>query len=71
MQYREFAPGPDASRLIECYWVLEGAASGVQRVVPDGRAELILNLAQPFEALRMAGGSASPAASSPGSLPGP
>jgi AraC-like DNA-binding protein len=51
MQYREFAPGPDASRLVECYWVLEGPASGVQRVVPDGRAELILNLAQPFEAL--------------------
>ena len=37
--------------MIECYWVLEGDASGVQRVVPDGRAELILNLAQPFEAL--------------------
>ena len=51
MQYREFDPGEDASRLIACYWVLEGAASGVQRVVPDGRAELILNLAQPFEAL--------------------
>ena len=37
--------------MIECYWMLEGTASGVQRVVPDGRAELILNLAQPFEAL--------------------
>src|SRR6185369_10371471 len=38
--------------LVECYWTLEGAAPGmVQRVVPDGRAEIILNLAEPFEAL--------------------
>ena len=52
MRYREFTPGPGASRLVECFWTLEGAAPGmVQRVVPDGRAEVILNLAEPFEAL--------------------
>ena len=53
MHYREFAPGEDASRIVDCYWVLEGAAPGaVQRVVPDGRPELILNLGQPFESLQ-------------------
>ncbi|HEY1493564.1 MAG TPA: helix-turn-helix domain-containing protein [Candidatus Solibacter sp.] len=53
MRYQEFAPGEEASEFIECYWVLEGAEPGsVQRVVPDGRPELILNLGTPFEALR-------------------
>ena len=52
MHYREFAPGEDAGRFVDRYWVLEGAAPGaVQRVVPDGRPELILNLGQPFESL--------------------
>ncbi|MEO8592685.1 MAG: helix-turn-helix domain-containing protein [Candidatus Solibacter sp.] len=52
MRYREFAPGPRASRFVECFWTLDGAAEGtVQRVVPDGRCELILNLREPFEAL--------------------
>ena len=52
MLYREFAPGEDAARFVDRYWVLEGAAPGtVQRVVPDGRPELILNLGQPFESL--------------------
>src|SRR6476469_4664572 len=52
MHYREFAPGEDAGRFVDRYWVLEGAAPGaVQRVVPDGRPELIVNLGQPFESL--------------------
>jgi len=52
MLYREFTPGPRASHLVECFWTLEGPSPGtVQRVVPDGRAEIILNLAEPFEAL--------------------
>ena len=71
MRYREFAPNPDASRLVECYWVLEGAAAGVQRVVPDGRAELILNLAQPFEALENGAWRAQPRCFLAGQLTGP
>ncbi len=52
MHYREFAPGEDAARFVDRYWILEGASPGaVQRVVPDGRPELILNLGQPFESL--------------------
>lgn len=71
MQYREFAPGEDANRLVECYWVLEGNASGVQRVVPDGRAELILNLAQPFEALEGGAWKPQPRCFLAGQLTGP
>jgi AraC-like DNA-binding protein len=53
MRYQEFAAGGEASGFVECYWVLEGAEPGsVQRVVPDGRPELILNLGTPFETLR-------------------
>ena len=53
MRYREFAPGGAASEFVDCYWVLEVPRPGaVQRVVPDGRPELILNLGQPFESLR-------------------
>jgi AraC-like DNA-binding protein len=53
MYYREFAPGEDAGRFVDCFWVLEGAVPGaVQRVVPDGRPELIVNLGQPFESLQ-------------------
>ena len=52
MRYREFAPGGEASRFVECYWELQGTEPGeVQRVVPDGHPELILNFGEPFAAL--------------------
>lgn len=50
MLYRRIAPGEDAARFVDHYWILEGAQPGaVQRVVPDGAPELILNLGAPFE----------------------
>jgi AraC-like DNA-binding protein len=52
VNYREIVPAGPASEFVERYWVLESDASesgSVQRVVPDGTAQLILNLAQPFE----------------------
>ena len=51
MQYREIRPGPAVARYIQCYWLLEddSPADAPQRIVPDGRPELILNFAQPFE----------------------
>src|ERR1700685_1345791 len=52
MTYREFLPGGPAREFVERYWVLESDASEsglVQRVVPDGTAQLILNFAQSFE----------------------
>jgi AraC-like DNA-binding protein len=52
VNYREIAPDGPAREFVECYWVLESDASEssrVQRVVPDGTSQIILNLAQPFE----------------------
>ena len=50
MEYREIEPGNSVKRFVRCYWTLENHAPGceVQRIVPDGRAELILNLGQPY-----------------------
>jgi AraC-like DNA-binding protein len=47
MRYREFPPNREASEFVESFWWLEGEAP-TQRVVPDGRAELILHLGEPF-----------------------
>jgi AraC-like DNA-binding protein len=72
MHYREFAPGEDAGRFVDCFWVLEGATPGaVQRVVPDGRPELILNLGQPFESLQNGQWQAQPHCFLAGQLTGP
>jgi AraC-like DNA-binding protein len=72
MHYREFGPGGNASRFVERYWVLEGAAPGaVQRVVPDGRPELILNLGQPFESLQNGRWKTQPRCFMAGQLTGP
>jgi AraC-like DNA-binding protein len=52
VEYREMAPPPELSELVHRIWVLRGAASGLapfQRAMPDGRAELIFNLGDPFE----------------------
>jgi AraC-like DNA-binding protein len=51
MNYREMAPSAAAARYVKCYWLLEDDAPSrePQRIVPDGRCELILNLARPFE----------------------
>lgn len=50
MRYREIQPNPALGRFVRCYWMLEDTASesGVQRIVPDGRAELIFNLGAPY-----------------------
>jgi len=54
MQYREFRPSEANRSFVDCYWTLElaGGSGAVQRVVPDGRPELILNFANPFEAFQ-------------------
>jgi AraC-like DNA-binding protein len=51
MQYREIKPGPAVRTFIRCFWVLEDDSpeSHSQTIVPDGRAELIINLGLPFE----------------------
>jgi AraC-like DNA-binding protein len=55
MRYRETRPGPEAREFVDRYWILEvdgGGAGEVQRVMPDGSPELILNFEQPFESLQ-------------------
>ncbi|HEY2018034.1 MAG TPA: AraC family transcriptional regulator [Bryobacteraceae bacterium] len=55
MRYRKISPQGAASEFVDCYWALECDGSGPaeeQRVVPDGRAELIVNLGRPFESLQ-------------------
>ena len=54
MRYEEFRPDPALSRVIHRYWFLSGAGAGpvttpqLQPIVPDGRMEIILNLADRF-----------------------
>jgi AraC-like DNA-binding protein len=54
VRYREIAPSPQLRTFIHSIWILEhdGQGAAVQRVVPDGHSELILNLGQPFEAFK-------------------
>jgi hypothetical protein len=51
MQYRVIKPGPAVRTFIRCFWVLEDDSPEIhsQTIVPDGRAELIINLGLPFE----------------------
>jgi AraC-like DNA-binding protein len=51
MRYQEVKPSATAGGLVRCYWMLEDTAlePDIQRIVPDGRAELIFNLGQPYE----------------------
>jgi AraC-like DNA-binding protein len=50
MRYAEYAPSPALASVVECYWILEGAAGGEpQPIVPDGRPEIILHFGDRFE----------------------
>jgi AraC-like DNA-binding protein len=54
MQYEELTPPPELRGLVHRLWVLRGrspAGGPFQRAMPDGRAELIFNFADPFECL--------------------
>jgi AraC-like DNA-binding protein len=52
MDYLELPPPPPLDRVVHRFWFLrtgEGAeSSGVQTIVPDGRAEIVLHLGEPF-----------------------
>ncbi len=54
MDYEELTPPPELGSLVHRVWTLRGRAAAdgpFQRAMPDGRAELIFNLADPFECL--------------------
>jgi hypothetical protein len=51
VRYEQTGPSQANRGFVDCYWYLETglpAEDAVQRVVPDGRPELILNLGEPF-----------------------
>jgi AraC-like DNA-binding protein len=44
LRYREVPPSPDLRWAVECFWFAEGPAGGVERIVPDGCPELVVQL---------------------------
>jgi len=54
MQYRELKPGGAMARFVKTFWMLEDSSPNgdEQRIVPDGRPELIFNLGAPFESCK-------------------
>ena len=49
MRYLELAPAPPLDELVHCFWFLTGdGTEPAQRVVPDGRVELIIHRGEPF-----------------------
>ena len=57
MRYRELPPPPGLSRWVQCLWIFESPhpAAAPQRIVPDGRAELVVHFGQPFAEVDSAG----------------
>ncbi len=55
MEYRELTPSPALAPFVRCYWSLRDteprADRPLERVVPDGRMELIVHLGDPFARL--------------------
>jgi AraC-like DNA-binding protein len=52
MNYQQIRPSAAVGGFVSCYWTLEDdspSLPSVQRIVPDGCPELILNLGTPFE----------------------
>lgn len=51
MLYREFLPSPDLRDRVDCLWILDAPTpptAETERVVPDGRVELIFHLGEPY-----------------------
>ena len=74
MNYRQYQPSEPAARFVACYWTLEetpGAVRAVQRIVPDGCPEMILNLGEPFESFQDQVWEPQPARFFAGQLTGP
>lgn len=57
MHYAELLPPPELESSVRCLWTLEGRAedASVDPVFPDGSPELIINLADAFQAFDPAG----------------
>ena len=57
MRYRERSPHPRLAPFVRCFWSLEGAnaLAGIDRVLPDGHAELIVHCGDLFRRHRLSG----------------
>ena len=57
MRYRERPPHPRLAPLVRCFWSLEGAKApaGIDRVLPDGHAELIVHCGDLFQRHHLSG----------------
>ena len=52
MNYTEIEPRAELAPYVKCYWRLQGDGPGaVERIVPDGCSEIVLNRADPFRAV--------------------
>ena len=72
MRYAEFPPPPELEPYVHCLWVFEGQdADEPQRIVPDGRSELILHWRAPYLEQTAAGWIAQPRALFAGQLTRP
>jgi len=73
IRYREIQPSAPLQPFVNTFWILEhnGEDIAPQRVVPDGRSELILNWCQPFEALKDGRWSGQPRCFLAGQIDGP
>lgn len=74
MNYRQIAPSAAVARFVECYWLLEDdslSSAEIQRIVPDGRSELILNLSHPYESFQKQGWQTQPERFFVGQITGP
>ena len=50
ISYRAIRPSLPNTEFVDCYWLLQGTATpeDIQRIVPDGRPELIIHLGDSF-----------------------
>ena len=57
MRYQELAPSPRLAESVHCLWIFEASepGAGPDRIVPDGRPELVIHFGRPFAEVDGAG----------------
>lgn len=48
MEYSRFVPNSLLKSIVECYWIVEGDETGLQKIIPDGCTEFIFHFGAPF-----------------------
>jgi AraC-like DNA-binding protein len=48
VEYREFVPRSPLRDYVRCIWTLRSKGGGLERVLPDGTCEIVLNRGDPF-----------------------